>query len=105
MNEPQYRRRLQALADLLVAAAPDEWSRVVLHAGFRSEVATDLRVRYFEGTANSEQSVEVPFLLKRELAKSAREVRSELVRAGNPECKALTFTLSSTGESAIDVGY
>jgi hypothetical protein len=36
---------------------------------------------------------------------AAKEVRKELVGAGNPECKAFVFRLTKDGKSSLDVEY
>jgi hypothetical protein len=43
--------------------------------------------------------------MMRDFVRAVRDVRAELVRAGNPECRGFVFRLTSAGKSSIDVEY
>ena len=105
MSTPEHHPALQALIDLVVAAVPDDWSRASLVIGFRSEVATDVHLHYSRGADGLRIEVDRPIQVSLALARSAREVRSELEQAGNPECRALTLVLTDDGDSALEVEY
>src|SRR5262245_26051525 len=105
MSDPAYRRRLQALADFVVATMPPAWQEATLRATFPSSVRTRLEVSFLTGSDSRPMPVDIPTPMTRDFAEAARAVRNELVLAGNPECKSFVFSLSRAGKSAIDVEY
>jgi hypothetical protein len=105
MTDPAYRRRLQQLADFVVATLPSVWQEATLRATFPSSVRTRLEVSYATGGDSRQVPVEIPSPMSRDFAGAARAVRNELVLAGNPECRSFVFALSKEGKSSLDVEY
>ena len=105
MTDPAYRRRLQLLADFVVASLPSDWKGATLRATFPSSARTRLEISYSTGSEGRQLPVEIPSTMTFDFAQAARAVRSELVLAGNPECKAFVFSLSKGGRSSLDVEY
>lgn len=105
MTDSAYRRRLQLLADSVIASLPSDWQVATLRATFPSSARTRLELSYLTGGEGRKLPVEIPSKMTFDFAQAARAVRNELVLAGNPECKAFVFSLSKGGRSSLDVEY
>ncbi len=105
MSDPKYRQRLQRVADLLIATVPSAWQDATVRVRFTSRVSTSFEVSYRALPDGPENSSEVPNAMMRDFVRAARDVREELIRAGNPECQGFVFRLSRDGKSSIDVDY
>lgn len=105
MSAPAYRRRLQLLAEFVVASLPSDWHTATLRASFPRSARTRLEILCEAGGDGRQEPVEIPSAMTYDFAQAARAVRSELVRAGSPECKAFVFALSKSGGSSLEVEY
>jgi hypothetical protein len=105
MPDPQYRRLLQELTDLLLVALPERWGEATLSATFPSRIRTRLEVSCLQEDSSGSTPVELPAALAHDLVGAVRAVRTELVVAGNPECRRFVFWLSRAGKSSMDVEY
>lgn len=105
MSTPQYRARLQALANFLVSTMPEDWAEAVLQADFPSRTRTDLAVRYIPTGGSEEFGVAFDGEITYDFAQAAKAVQAELVNAGNPKCRGFLFRLTKDGRSSLDVDY
>ena len=105
MPDPQYRRRLQDLTDMLLMTLPASWQEVTLRTGFPSGTSTSLEISFRGSLRSQETSVSIPTPMTPDFARAARAVLAELVLAGNPGCQGYVFRLSKSGKSSLDVEY
>ncbi len=105
MSSPQYRQRIQSLADLVIATLPPSWRTATLRVSFPSEVRVDLQLGYGTSSDPTDTSADVPLALVRDLVGAARALRTELERGGNPACSGFVFHLGRDGKSSVDAEY
>ncbi len=105
MSTPQYRARLQALANFVVSTMPEDWADAILRADFPSRIRTKLAVRYVPAGGSRDLAVAIDGEIAYDFAQAAKAVQAELVNAGNPKCRGFLFRLTKDGRSSLDVDY